>query len=186
MARHTSDFGRPDRLLAGSRQFDVATFASDTSKEHRGRHGRNSTASRPGIETALGRMSHLVAGGAFGLRCPFIRMQRFSMPDLEVTVEAIDLAFGHMHPMQHVGFLIAIKPCRIIVTGETPFTRHSPVLRTQATRVTPLALHVISLYIRVVKLQHPLFNNLFRYAVTQRAATCFDCILALEVAKDTG
>ena len=101
-------------------------------------------------------------------------------------MEAIDLALGHVHPMQQVGFLITINPCGIIVAGETPFTWHSPILRTQPAGVTPLAFHVKTLYIRVVESQHPFFDNLFRNAVTQRAATCLCCILTLEVAKDTG
>jgi len=114
-------------------------------------------------------------------------MQRFAMPDLEVTVQTINLALGHMHPMHQVGFLITIKPCGIIVTGETPFTWHSPILRSQSTSVTPLAFHVITLHIRVVEPQHPFFDNSFRYAVTQRAATRLcDCTLTLEVAEDTG
>jgi hypothetical protein len=101
-------------------------------------------------------------------------------------MQAINLAFGHMHPMHQVGFLIKSKPCGIIVASETPFTWHSPILRSQSTSVTPLAFHVITLHIRVVESQHPFFNNSFRNAVTQRAATRLCCTLTLKVAEDTG
>ena len=109
------------------------------------------------------------------------------MLNLEVAVHAVNLVISHMDLVHFLMLIILFEPIRFIVAGETSFSGNSSLKGAGHLRMAPLAFHVKTLNIAVVKTDHPLLDD----SLWNRMAQCAACrihsnCLTFEVTENAG
>lgn len=80
------------------------------------------------------------------------------MLNLEMTVQAVDFVISHMDLMHLLVLVILFKSFRVIVAGEASLSGNRAFEGSGHLRMAPLAFHVKTFDITMVKADHPLFN----------------------------